>query len=245
VLHVSGRAPNLINLLCPPECNVAYLDEAGEAPEAIVLDLIDLGFLVDSQAYIAALESFDDDGDGAFDRFGFLQLVGDLQFIFDNWIDGVRNPTCIVLLGHSHGVVWAHLAAAVLPQVPIDFLVSLDGICTFWSFDHAPSITGYYATNGNPWPFDISDPCALWNIPGLAAPANTEDAVFDNVVHNLEAQAGIGLLQDTEPNHRLDGTTSNVRTFVSANEDHTGVHLGDGDAVAWVRARLAELATAP
>ena len=41
-------------------------------------------------------------------QFGFLQMLADLQDVRDLWIRNYQDATRVILLGHSHGVVWTH-----------------------------------------------------------------------------------------------------------------------------------------
>jgi hypothetical protein len=236
LISVSGRAFEL-DFFCPPDCNQPYLGDPGDAAETVMLELVNHGWLVERLDYAAALLNYDDDQDGEFDdRFGFLQLIADLEWVQQNWITGQPDPTQIVILAHSHGCVWAHIACSVLPQVEVDVLVSLDGVCLQWAPDNEDSFDSFYAAFGNPFPWDISMPCDRWNIPGLADPEDTEDVV------EVRSNGGFPtLIRDEQTNHRLDGTSDGIATFDSVNDDHSGVHSPTGESIAWVLARLADL----
>ena len=232
LLSVSGRC----GVFCvSPGDNVAYLGEPGDAAEAIAVAFQGAGLTVDRADYIAAL--FDDD---APERFGFLTLVADIQWIHDNWIDGFADPTRIVIVGHSHGAEWAHIACGALPAVPIEYLISLDASCLLWESDYGTEVANYLATNGNPYGWDISSPCDAWPVTGQASLFDTDDVAFDNVVVNLEVQA-TGFIQDLEINYRLDGTQVDILTHESTIDDHGGVHDPLGDSIPWVLAQLAAL----
>lgn len=240
VLSVSGRNFEF-SLFCPPECNVAYIDDEGSAAEAVILDLIGRGHTVESETYIAALSNYDDDGDGAFDeRLGFLQLVQDLEWVHENWIDGFTNPTKIVMICHSHGCVWGHIATSVVPDITIDVLISMDGVCTLWEFDHEDQIRGYYdSVGGNPFPWDISAPCFQWDVLGIGR-FDTEDVAFDNVVFNIEVRANGELVaQDGTANFRLDGTRDDIVDFQSGDDDHSEVLDPNRGSMQFVLAQLA------
>jgi hypothetical protein len=243
LVSVSGRTFD-VAIFCPPDCNEPYLADAGDAAEAVEFDLTSRGLSVEHLPFIAALENYDDDDDGEFDdRFGYLQLVADLEWIQQNWIDGAADPTRIVILAHSHGTVWAHIACSVLPQVSVEVLISLDGVCLQWADDHAASIGAYYANFGNPWSWDISAPCDRWSVPGVVDPQDTEDIVFDNVVAHLEVRSNgaFPFIRDEQINHRPDGTQDDIFRFDSSNDSHSEVHAPSRESMLWVLDRLIDL----
>jgi hypothetical protein len=219
---------------------VPYLGDPGAAAEAVLTDLTNRGLSVDHTAYIAALLSFDDDLDGQDDRFGFLDLVEDLQWIQDNWIADFDNPTRIVILAHSHGCVWAHIATSVLPDVHVEVLVSLDGVCFFWEADNGLSIDDYVATNGNPWSWDISMPCAAWDVPGIGV-LDTNDVAFSNVRYNIEvlSDGSTPFAADEQENYRPDGTRLDIESFHATQNSHTEVDTPGTQSMLFVLDRLA------
>jgi hypothetical protein len=238
VLSVSGRC---VGGLCfSPEENAPYLGEAGDAAEAIAASFQDAGYSVDWMDFISSLYSYDDDEDGAADRFGFLDLTEILTQINEAWIQGFDNPTRIVLVAHSHGCVWAHIATSVLPDVPVAYLISLDGDCFLWESDYPPDITTYFNTYGNPFSWDFRDPCDHWSIPGVPDLVDTEDAVWPNVETNLEVRS-VGLVSDYQINYRGDGTRSGIFTHDSPVDNHTAVHSPLGESMPWVLDMLQQL----
>jgi len=250
LLTVSGRNLDLLDLFCPPECNLPYLGDAGGAGESLQTEIESLGYTVERDDYIAALQSYDDDGDSIADRLGFLQLVSDLVWIRDNWIGTFEDPTKIVIYAHSHGCVWAHIAASVVPDCPIEVLASIDGVCLQWEADHDGSVDDYVNANGNPWPWDISSPCDEWTVPGQGDRLDTKDVVFDNVRFNLEVKStGVnllfGLIADTVDNRRLDGTETDITRLPAGSEGHSDVDDPGSAAYDWVVARLGEILAPP
>ncbi|MDJ0521689.1 MAG: hypothetical protein QNJ90_06390 [Planctomycetota bacterium] len=241
LLSVSGRCG--VGILCSsPEDNEPYLGYAGGAAEAVEEAFRQAGYTTDAADFIASLYSYDDDADGAADRRGFLELLAELDWIQENWIADFENPTRIVIVAHSHGCVWAHIAAGVRPDVPIAYLISLDGNCLLWEFDYPPDITAYFSANGNPWSWDIRDPCDRWDIPGLSGAADTEDVAWPNVDVNLEVRSNDPFgIEDVQLNYRPDGTRTRIDSFASVSDDHSGVHDPTGESMAWVLQRLQEL----
>ncbi len=240
VLSVSGRTIDFLSPFCPPECNEPYLGAPGDAAEAVALDLVDRGYSVQRADYIAALFSYDDDADGEADRLGFLQLVEDLNTIGELWIEGFDDPTRIVLVCHSHGCVWGHMAVSVTPDVPVWALVSLAGVCTQGESDCGAEVGNHFAANGTPYAWDLADPCAQWTIPGLADPADTDDVTFPSAATNLEVRANARSfgIQDTAPNHRPDGTREGIETLDPGEDDHSQVHDPARTSMRWVRDRI-------
>ena len=241
IFSVSGHC----GLACNPSVdNDAYLADPQDAVEAVTQTLTGLGFTSQESNYSDRFESLDRDGDGTDDELGFLQLIEDLQFVYDNWIDGRSNPTRIVVVAHSHGATWAHIAVSVVDQIPIEYLVSLDGICFFWETEHQSTIRSWFQANGNPYPWDISAPCDIWSVPGQASAFNTKDVAFDNVVINLEVQSNDLFTSDCCDNSRLDGSRTGIETF-AASESHGAVHGSGSASMSWVQNRIATRETSP
>jgi len=242
VLSVSGRCG--LGILCTsPVNNEPYLGDPGDAADAVETAFQQAGRTTDSADFISSFFSYDDDGDGAADRRGFLDLIALLDWIQGNWISDFDNPTRIVIVAHSHGCVWAHIAVSVRPGIPIAYLISLDGNCLAWESDYPPDITTYFSANGNPFSWDIRDPCDRWLIPGLANPADTEDVVWPNVAVNLEVRGNGGLsgIKDLQVNYRTDGTRTAIYTFDSDSDNHREVHDPNGESMPWVLDALDQL----
>ncbi len=247
LLTVSGRTFS-INLFCPPECNVAYLGDPSAAGEMLQTEIENMGLTVQRDDYIAALTNYDDNNDNIADRFGFLQLVTDLEWIRDNWITGFTNPTRIVIYAHSHGCVWAHIAASVVPDCPIEVLASIDGVCLQWEGDHEESIEDYFTANPNPWSWNIAAPCDAWIVLGESSAFDVEDVAFAHIKHNLEVQSTgisflVDLIADDQDNRREDGSETGIQRLPPSSEDHTTVDEPDSAAFAWVIDRLGEILT--
>lgn len=239
VLSVSGRCGN--PLFCDaPADNIPYLGYAGDAAEAISAAFQAGGRTVQRADFFASFYSYDDTGDGTADRRGFLDLVNTLSSIQQQWISDFENPTRIVIVAHSHGCVWAHIATSVRPEVPIAYLVSLDGDCLYWETDYPPDITTYFAQYGNPFAWDIRDPCDHWLVSGAASPMDTEDVVWPNVAVNLEVRSN-GIVGDYQINYRTDGSRTNIYTHDSPTDDHEAVHDPSGESMPWVISMLQSL----
>ena len=225
LLSVSGHG----SLPCLFNTNVSYLDDAGDAVQSLEATFASLGLTTQAWHYA---DLFDEGAPGNLDRQGFLQLLDRLDTVFRDWIDGVPNPTRIVIVAHSHGTNWAHTAASIRPNIPIEYLITLDGICFTWECEHAATIDAWVQQN-MPFPHDISEACNVWIVPGQALLFNIKDVAFDNVIFNLEVQSSSLLTTDCCDNYRLDGTTTGIATHQST-DDHRGVHVANGDAMNWV-----------
>jgi len=238
LLTVSGRTLNFADLSCPPECNVAYLGEPGDAGEAIKTELSNLGFSVDVAHYIAAWESFDEP-----DRLGCRQLIANLAWIAANWPD-----TRIVLAGHSHGCVWAHNVVSVVTEIEIDVLISIDGVSTQWEGDHKPSIVAWIAKQGGtPYAHDIADVTEKWVVGTKAL--DTKDVVFDHVAFNIEVQSardcGLCFLFDDVDNVRGDGSEDGIVRHLSTVDDHSASHRAGSESMTFVLDQLTGLVADP
>lgn len=181
-----------------------------------------------------------------FVSFGFLHLVEDLRTIRDEWVDGIETPTRVYVVGHSHGVVWAHIAAQMVPDLPIEIMVDIDGTVESWdgfgptglSVDGWDSeILNYTYATGAQWPFDVWLARDAWEIDGQAELADIEDVVPPNVKLNMEIRTEGLLLFDADPNVRLDGSIEGIEVFLS-DEGHDEAADPHSDGIGWVIDRL-------
>ncbi|HEX5135551.1 MAG TPA: hypothetical protein VFY93_01135 [Planctomycetota bacterium] len=234
VLSVSGHDGAISGLLCTSDTNRSYLGDPGDAIDAVVDAILDLGLTVEVGNFADRLLAPDLDRDGQPDngeQYGFAELLATMQWVFDEWMDGVANPTKLVLVAHSHGATWAHMATSVMSHIPVSSLVTLDGICSFWECEHAEEVADWVAANGLVFAWDIAHPCDAWTVG--AAVYNTKDVAFDNVAVNLEVQSADPFVSDCCDNVRLDGTSDGIATYTSG-EDHNGVRGASSDAMTWV-----------
>ena len=178
--------------------------------------------------------------------FGFLQLIIDMESIRDQWIAAYDNPTKIVVLGHSHGVVWAHLAAHLVPEAPVDVLIDLDGDVEGWDFEGPTGVSvdgwdqvllDYTNANGIDWPFDVWAVRDSWAVDGVATLMDVEDVVPTSAALNLEVWGAGQLLRDQNPNLRLDGSDSNVLRL-ETTLSHEALARGGTEATAWIAEQL-------
>ncbi|MFC4454872.1 hypothetical protein [Deinococcus sonorensis] len=252
LLSISGR--------CPPPClnapddNTEYLARRGVV-QALTRTLQDAGLSVQSSTAAAHLTLHRPHGSTE-DVPGFLQVEAQLTTAYQRWMVGRRNPTRIVLLAHSHGVVWTHALARAHPEILVAALIDLDGLCDVWERDNARIIQAYVRQLGhNPWPFNLADSCGSVMAGHLRY--DLKDVVTDNVERNLEVESQRFAGRSTEPligpyganyafdlvrNVRTDGSRRGIQTFVASTQNHSQVTQTDGPALRWVQLQLAALA---
>ncbi|MGY2893767.1 hypothetical protein [Deinococcus sp. UYEF24] len=260
LLAVSGRCPTNCKA---PEDNIDYLTPRGTV-QAVQDTLEAQGLSVVSYAVASNLDRHTvhrvvqaQIGAGRTvpaDQDGFLQLEDRLNTAYADWMRGRSNPTRIVLLAHSHGVVWTHALTRAHPEVPISAMIDLDGVCDFWEMDNRRFIQtyvqAYVARVGrNPWGFNLADSCGSVRVGNLRY--DLKDVVYPNVQADLEVQSvhllgGGGSVVANAPydglqNIRTDGTRQGVQTYRSESETHSAVSSPSGKALAWVKARLTTL----
>lgn len=186
------------------------------------------------------------------DQDGFVQLEEKLMAADRDWIAGRRDPTRVVLLAHSHGVVWTHALTRAHPKVPIAAMIDLDGVCDFWEMDNRRSIQDYVRAAGhNPWNFNLADACGSVRVGHVRY--DLKDVVYPGVAVNLEVQSQrllsrpdggflVNLPFDSLKNVRTDGSRTGLSMFRSVGETHSWVSGPGSRAVGWVKAQLTGLA---
>ncbi len=229
-------------LACP------YLDDRGTT-DAVMAPARDAGLAVGGFEYGDSIHTWTYPDSEVVVLYGFLDMVSTFNFVEERWVTGLDNPSRVVVVAHGHGVVWAHTAAMLHPDLPIEALIDLDGESLAWEEDDrsldpwdgdqwGPMLRSFSRSEDVDWAFDIWDAADVWSVPGLPDPQDIEDVVPDNVLLNLEVASSDLVLRDREPNHRLDGTTDGIhrRTF---DERHQDVAQPDSAAVQWVSEALA------
>lgn len=225
------------------EWNGEYLYESGTV-DAFADPLRERGLRVANVAAIDDWFTWVDDNDEVL-AMGFLGLLDALYMVNEDWIADYDNPTRVIMVAHSHGDVWAHIAVHVADDVPIDVLVDFDGVSVGWEAPVAgvgdnwqEVILSESAEHGLEWPFEIWEATDYWQVPGHAGLHDIEDLVPDNVDLNLAivatptpAQAAAGIW-DSESNLRLDGTTRRIKECQSV-ENHSHVYRPGKDCMEW------------
>ncbi|NLG09776.1 MAG: hypothetical protein GX560_11075 [Deinococcales bacterium] len=180
---------------------------------------------------------------------GYLQAQAYLDEVKRELIDGYVNPTRVVLVGHSHGTVWASLLAMNNIDVTFDAFVSLDAICWMWWAKHRQFIVETFV-NGPwtiPFPLDQGDPCGTLAVPGQSRRANINDVVPANVIFGLEVRTSFRLvsfdpnvLADDDVNVRINGTDRNLWGVV-ARESHSNLGRYYNQSIGWVASMIQAL----
>jgi hypothetical protein len=206
---------------------------------------------------LAATDNFYDQpiGSASPTAYGFLSLDLTLRYIRDTYIADYDDPTRVIVVGHSHGAVWAHIALNVLEQegapLPVDVLIDIDGVSpgfegkaiplTGVGDAWGPVIRAHAESTGRRWPFPIWNVEDAINIPGVAEPQDIEDVVPRTVLVNLEIWADDAVFfMDSQPNHRTDGSTTNIFWTRSA-EGHESADAPTAVGVLWARDSLREI----
>lgn len=240
-----------------PNDNWNYLEGQGTL-NAFAQTFRAMGKSVATYGYSAHLRRHHSNLSGKEER-GFLDMEAQIQFAVNNWVRGRKNPTRLVLVGHSHGTNWTHNFVRVYPDVTFDYLIDLDGICLGWEGDHRPFIQAYYAERGgNPWREDISKACGQVDAGGLTK-YDHKDVAYPNVRYNLEVQSqratdqpvnldpttgvegNTNLLFDTVDNVRKNGTRTGIFTFLSYDETHNEIQLPGSEAMTWLQGKIIQL----
>ena len=240
-------------LVCHTRNTWSYLDTASEETGGVaVLDSIagayeNLGLTVETfsaSSFVTAHYSLISEELEP----GYLQVQAYLDEVKRDWIDGFADPTRVVLVGHSHGTVWASLLALNNLDVTFDAFVSLDAICWQWWGRHKGFIAQAYLDSPWPLPFplDQGDPCGSFEVPG-AGRMNINDVVGANVIYGLEARTNTRLfsldpnfLADDVPNLRINGTDTNI-WGIEARETHRDLGRYYNSSIGWVTAMITAL----
>ena len=241
---------------CGGDRNPEYLEASGT--QTAIVDVVeDHGYdaLVWSYADEFYNRGYDDawlvpGEDEPVEDFGFLQAMSELPFIRDYWISDFDNPTRVIVLAHSHGTVWAHAALFLVPDLPVDILVDLDGVSLGWESDTwtfgvgdiwGAIIEDYNDWAGVEWDFEFWHAADHWEVDGQS-PQDIEDIAPPSAWLDIEVKADTTALypNDDADNHRLDGTRDAIWTFESS-ENHAGVDEPDSDAMLWVAEQMDDL----
>lgn len=251
IIAISGHC----GLVCNTRDTWSYLDKASESTGGVaVLDGVvrayeELGFenieTFSASSFVTA--HFSEISQEV--EPGYLQVQAYLDEVKREWIDGYVDPTRVVLLGHSHGTVWASLLAMNNLDVTFDAFISLDAICWMWWAKHRQFVVDTFV-NGPwtiPFPLDQGDPCGTLQVPGQSRRANINDVVPANVIFGLEVRTSFRLLSfdpnvlaDDDVNVRINGTDTNL-WGVMAKESHTNLGRYYNQSITWVESMVKAL----
>lgn len=258
IFGISGR--------CGPPCqapqdNWDYLSERGTLA-AIAKVFEQRGLKTEVHGYAERITTDFTSRRSKLPQRGILDLLGDYQRLIAKDVTGRSNPARVILVGHSHGAVWAHYLTTLFGQVPVAALIDLDANCAAWNVDHSPELVATRSSVAQ---------AAIWGNDPQRSPllacnsvlvggktVRLKDTVWPNVAVNLEVQSKrwpassgdtpgfyVNYLFELTPNQRLDGGTSGIKTFVSAREDHSGVSYAKSQAIGWVTGQLETLPWLP
>ena len=228
-LKVEGGLPGSCAQLSPSSLqaldtskNWNYLQSRGTL-EGVANAIAKKGWSVGFKGYAASLPDRINTSSGQSEtQHGFQTLESDVMWIYKNAIQGVSNPSRIVLVAHSHGVVWSHLFTMLHPEVPIEIQVDFDGVCLYWVTDNQGDLTAAG------WGGRVNT-STICNGPMAAlggSKTDMQNITRDNVKYNVEIQSGKFLpanLHDAVGNRRLDGSTAGIFTENFGTEDHSTV----------------------
>ena len=182
-------------------------------------------------------------------QFGFLQMLVDFLDVRDRWIGDFQDPTGVILLGHSHGVVWTHTLARLRPDVTVDFLIDLDGDSEGWEDEGnelvagdswTPIIEQYVEAERVIWDFPIQNAVDVWQVQGVEGLQDIEDIVPESVAYNFEVHGDSFALRDVDPNHRTDGSDLGI-LIGDTREEHDELDDPGSASMDWVVEKMAEV----
>ncbi len=184
----------------------------------------------------------------------YAAFVAKLGQIRDTWINGVQDPTRVVVVGHSHGVVRSHAAIRAVPDCPVELLVDLDGSSVGWSLlTHGPENAQIGGAPEGAYNLGVQILCpAHPAVMSAAGNHDLEDVVFPHVVKAYEVRSAelvinpANLTQfipyDERWNARTDGTTTGL-TCVYSGLGHAEAAIAGGltmtGATNWILTQLA------
>jgi hypothetical protein len=267
IFAISGHCADCDNL------NEDYLDTDEDDTLALLHSTMEAyGFTVESFAYVDEFYNRDSrkgtyfeveglpghgdpepTGAGVPDRWGFIQILADMETIRDEWQADFVDPTRVMFIAHSHGDVWAHQAFRTVEDLDIELAIDLDGYSMNWESEAWPSDFGdnwqevieFY---NDAYGTDLfAEASTDWYVDGVGF-EDVEDVLpQDNVAICLEVQASeewslsAGWINDDDDNHRPDGSSTGVTTYYASSQTHSEVSEPDGEGVLWVLTQLDEL----
>lgn len=249
ILAVSGHEFTVDPL---DNVNDEYLVSTSGSPQQLRDTLRAQGFTADVVGYTD--EFYDQPSHGTF---GFLALLFDLARLRDEAIGQYDNPSRIILMGHSHGGTWAHIAAHEARDVPIEALISIDSVTEHWANDDLyPLVGDEWAQVIQSWidveldgesPFfnPIWEPQHLtWQTIGER---EIDDVVPPNVRLNIEVWSDCFVyvfptltVCDGAANVRTDGTTTGLFFSAGGGDSHTSIHEAFSPSMNWIESTLME-----
>ncbi|MFB9992027.1 hypothetical protein ACFFLM_08650 [Deinococcus oregonensis] len=165
------------------------------------------GYTVQPFGYAASLEDRTNTSSGKLETHpGFISLTNDVAQIYNTSIRGVSNPSKLVFVAHSHGVVWAHLFSMLYPQVPIEIEFDFDGVCADWQTDNQGDFERLSIGNITDFEAVCRTRAALLG----GSSTDMHNITPPNVKYNVELQSSDLVLRDSVDNKRPDGSTTGI-----------------------------------
>ena len=209
--------------------NWNYLQPRGTL-DAVATAVRKRGWSVAVKGYAASLQDRVNTSSGTTETHpGFLSLYQDVQTIFWRDIYGVRNPSRLILVAHSHGTVYSHLLTWMEPNLPVEIQVDLDGVCAYWQTDNQGDFRDANFLPG----LDFEAVCRTRDSAQGGSPGDLQNVTFANVRSNLDVHSNDPLLLDLTPNRRPNGSAQDIWS-ADFQEDHSGVTNVGSQAMAWV-----------
>lgn len=217
--------------------NYNYLVPRKTVP-LIVNAIYGKGHSVAYRGYAASLEDRINTGSGITEQHpGFMTLATDVANIYKTAINGFSNPSKLVFVAHSHGVVWAHLFSTLYPQVPIEMEFDFDGVCAYWQTDNK----GDFERLGYGNITDFEGLCRTRDALSGGNPTDMHNITQPNVRYNVEIQSNDWKLSDGISNRRPDGTATRIYS-AKFQEDHSRVTEENSQGLAYAVQWAAALA---
>lgn len=209
--------------------NWNYLQPRGSL-DAVAAAVRKRGWTTGIKGYAASLnDRVNTSGGTAATHAGFLTLLGDLRTIYLRDISGVRNPSRVILVAHSHGTVYSHLLTLLDPNFPVEIQVDLDGVCAYWQTDNE----GDFQAAGLGTLVDFEQVCRTRDSALGGSPGDLQNVTYGRVRYNLDVHSRDLALLDLTPNRRPDGSAAGIWT-ADFQESHGEVTEVGSEAMAWV-----------
>lgn len=197
---------------------------------------------------------------------GFEELLRDLDWVKEYWVEGQPHPTRLMLAAGSEGSIWTHLAAQIQKNLVFDYLADLDDLCGGWKNLYDLFLeeekngrdTAYLREKLGPWLTPrLCDPMT---VPGSRhfPPYHFTDIVPENVRFNLEVHTkvfapepafGSELLEaaftDFVPNVRPDGSRPGIYSTIEPTAGHGALTYPGTYTLQWLSATITTLENNP
>ena len=221
----------------------------GLSGSALVMDsLITLGKSVQWRDYAPAMGDHHVSPIFLSEQYGFERAVSDVEWIEKNWIQGVSNPTRLVLISASCGGPNVHVFPFLFPELQFDYLIDVDTMCALFTPQYllwAPFVSPerrqilrrrFREAGGHAIPMilGVPSPCAV----GPGHPRPIANLVAENVVYNLDIRTAAvsslrgrwsilpGLTIPIPTSGFVGGASFNVRPFSLDGKPRRGEAAG-------------------